>query len=60
MLFGLELLDRCGIYADNVHDVLVIINPSFKMQITRKFGHMYIEWQQKSIFITRKELEKFH
>ena len=60
MLLGLDLLDANKLYANNVDNELCSSALGFKIPITRKFGHMYIEWPTSSVLFTRSELVKLH
>ena len=59
-LLGLDLLDREGLVADNVENVLDSRRDHWKMPITRKHGHMFVEWGRQDIRFTKAELQKLH
>jgi hypothetical protein len=52
MLIGLEVLDRECLVADNVENKL--------RSITRKYGHLYIEWTQSDILYSKGDIQKLH
>jgi len=60
MLVGLDVLDREKLVADNVQNKLVAKHRGWSLPITRKLGHMYVEWDFSSALYTKSELQKFH
>lgn len=60
MLPGIDLLDPCGIYADNVDNDIVIKKLRFHMRLVRKFCHMYLEWPIAVSFFNKRELKKLY
>lgn len=60
LLIGLDILDRDSLVPDNVENVLESRIQGWRMPITRKHGHMYLEWIYSEILFTRSELKKLH
>jgi hypothetical protein len=44
MLLGLDVLDKFGLSADTVHNVLRCTAEDLKLPLVRKIGHVYLEW----------------
>lgn len=60
MLIGLEVLDQNLLIADNVANLLISKRHNWSLPITRKHGHLYVEWDFKDVFYTKSELRKLH
>ena len=60
MLVGLDILDRYYLVPDNVENLLVDKKANWKMPITRKFGHLYLEWDFSEVLYTKTELKRMH
>ena len=58
MLVGLDILDRYYLVPDNVENLLVNKKANWKMPITRKFGHLYLEWDFSEVLYTKTELKE--
>ena len=60
-LVGLDTMDKYGFYVNTVVNKLVCTKFKWKMDIVRKLGHTYLEWQRNDkIMFTRTELTKLH
>jgi len=59
LLFGLNLLDTEGLVANNVVNELQCIE-GWTLPITRKLGHLYLQWNYAQVLFTRNELRKLH
>ena len=60
-LLGLDVMDRFGLYLNTVKNKLVCPRFGWKMDVTRKLGHVYLEWTGNGhILFTRAELTKLH
>lgn len=60
LLLGLDVLDREQIVPDNVENILESRLYGWTMPITRRHGHMYLQWDTNRIMFTRMELHKLH
>ena len=61
LLLGLDWLDECGMYFNNVRNLLCFQNLYWEIPISRKLGHAYVEWKHlDSILFTRSELLRLH
>jgi hypothetical protein len=60
MLIGLEVLDRECLVADNVENKLRSTKHGWSLSITRKYGHLYIEWTQSDILYSKGDIQKLH
>lgn len=60
LLFGLDTLDLHALVPDNVDNVLAKKTFNWSIQITRKFGRMYLEWDFFEILYKKTELRKIH
>ena len=60
MLVGLDVLDKQGWYADNTTNMLVCPSTNTRTPITRKFGHLYLEWGVINTLFCKQELTKLH
>ena len=63
MLLGLDLLDQHSLVADNVDNLLVSKTIGWSIPITRKLGHLYVEWDPSTplnAYYTKAELLRMH
>jgi hypothetical protein len=61
MPLGLDVLDKFGLSADKVHNVLHCKAEDWKLPLLRKLGDVYLEWSAKDrILYTKSELQKLH
>jgi hypothetical protein len=61
MLLGLDVLDKFGLCADTVHDVLHCTAEDWNLPLVRKLGHVYLEWSATHrIIYTKSEMQKLH
>lgn len=60
MLVGLDALDKEKMYANNVTDELVNTKHDWAMNLTRKFGHLFLVWYSSNTNFTKAELTKLH
>ena len=61
LLLGLDLLDKCRMYFNNVRNLLCFPDINWEIPIARKLGHAYVEWKKlDSILFTRSELLRLH
>jgi hypothetical protein len=61
MLLGLDVLDKFGLCADTVHNVLHCTAEDWNLLLVRKLGHVYPEWSASDRFLyTKSELQKLH
>lgn len=60
LLMGIDTLDREQLVADNVENVLDSRRYGWKIPIARRNGHMYVQWNAKTLMFTRSELKKLH
>lgn len=60
LLIGIDVLDREQLVADNVVNLLKSRLYGWEIPITRKNGHMYEEWDYKTVLFSRIELRKLH
>ncbi|CDF34787.1 unnamed protein product [Chondrus crispus] len=60
LLFGLDLLDRHKLVADNTDNVLVSKIGGWQVPIVRAHGHMFVRWDLHEVMYTRTELERLH
>ena len=64
MLIGLDVLDNEKMYANNVTNELVNVKNDWVMNLTRKFGHLFLQWYNPSkrlgTYFTKAELTKLH
>lgn len=60
MLIGLEVLDQNQLVADNLDNELVSKRGKWSLPITRKNGHLFVEWDFAEILYTKSELRKLH
>lgn len=58
-LFGLDALDRLGLYVNNIEDRLKCDKRHIATPLTRKDGHIYLEWGAE-VFYTMSELDRLH
>lgn len=58
-LFGLDALDRLSLYVNNVENFLKCDKRGIAIPLTRKAGHIYLEWGVET-FYTTAELERLH
>ena len=60
-LLGLDVMDRFGLYLNTVENKLVCPTFGWKMDVRRKLGHVYLEWNERDrIVFTRAELTKLY
>lgn len=60
-LAGLDVLDKFKMVVDNVEKVLDCRLAGWKLPITRKLGHLYLEWKDtENVLFTKTELVKLH
>jgi hypothetical protein len=60
MLLGLDVLDKFGLCADTVHNVLHCTAEDWNLPLVRKLGHVY-QWSATDrILYTKSELQKLH
>lgn len=45
-LVGLDVLNKYKMVVNKVPDILECHNVSYKIPLTRKHGHIYLEWQK--------------
>jgi hypothetical protein len=58
MLLGLDVLDKFGLCADTVHNVLHCTVEDWNLSLVRKLGHVYLEWSATDrILYTKPELQ---
>lgn len=60
LLIGLDYLDREKLLADNISNQLICKKQGWKLPITRRNGHMFLEWDTKTILFTKFELMRLH
>ena len=60
LLVGLDVMDREQLIADNCQNLLVSKRKNWSLPISRKHGHMFVEWDASSILFTEAELSKLH
>ena len=59
-LLGLDILDKHHLVADNVENKLRSRTLGWSIPISRRRGHLYIDWRLKEALFTRSELNKLH
>lgn len=59
-LLGLDIMDREGLLPNNVLNRLQTYHGNWYIPIVRKFGHLYICWNNATTLFTRNELLKLH
>ena len=60
-LFGLDLMDKYHLYVNTVCNTLCSSDSKIEAHLTRKLGHVYLEWNTSdTIHYTRVELKKLH
>lgn len=60
-LIGIDVMDKYKFYVNTVSNELICPSASWKVPLTRKFGHVYLEWNPKhEILFTKSELIKIH
>jgi hypothetical protein len=61
MLLGSDVLDKFGLSADTVYNVLHCTAEDWKLPLVRRLGHVYLEWfATDRILYTKSELQKLH
>jgi hypothetical protein len=60
MLIGLEVLDRESLIPDNVENKLRSKENGWNLPITRKHGHLYLEWDFPEILFSKEQIQKLH
>ncbi len=60
MIIGLDILDKETLLADNTENLLIHKKEGWKMPLSRKAGHLYLEWNYAEVLYTRSELQKMH
>ena len=60
MLIGLEVLDRERLIPDNVANKLRSLEDGWSLPITRKYGHLYVEWDFPKIWFSKEQIRKLH
>lgn len=60
MLIGLEVMDKHKLVADNVDNKLVSKKGNWSWPITRKNGHLFVEWKLNEVLYTKPELKRLH
>ena len=50
LLFGLDTPDEHKLYINNVENVLVSTDPSYEHPITKKFRHLFSEWDDDVLY----------
>ena len=60
MLIGLEVLDRERLIPDNVANKLRSLENGWSLPITRKYGHLYVEWDFPKIWFSKEQIRKLH
>jgi Aspartyl protease len=59
MILGLDVLDKFGLSADTVHNILHCTAEDRKLTLVRKFGHVDLEWSATYLILyTKSELQK--
>jgi len=58
-LFGLDALDAFSLYVNNVDNALKCDTRGIQTPLTRKDGHLYLEWNH-AIHYTTTELDRLH
>ena len=59
MLLGMDFLDKHGLIIDVTRNLLVHQSSNSSQPLSRKHGHVYIEWDSDMLF-TYEELRKMH
>ena len=59
LLMGLEILDRCKLVIDVCKNELLCPERGWSLPLTRKLGHIYIEWGTEVLYTTN-ELQRIH
>ena len=60
-LFGLDLIEKYHMYVNTVSNTLCYSDSKIEANLTRKLGHVYLEWNTSdTIHYTRVELKKLH
>lgn len=60
-LLGLDALDLCKFFYNNLTDELICPSLSWKLKVKRKLGHAYLEWKKEhQLLFTKSELIKLH
>jgi hypothetical protein len=61
MLLGLDVLDKFGLCAVTMNNVLLCTAEDWNLPLVRKLGHVYLEWSATDrILYTKSELQKLH
>jgi hypothetical protein len=61
MLLGLDVLDKFGLCADTVHNVIHCTAEDWNLPLVRKLGQVYLEWSATDRILCKKsELQKLH
>ena len=60
LLVGLDVLDSEQLIPDNCTNLLISKEEGWSLPITRKHGHMFVEWDAANILFTEAELSKLH
>ena len=57
----MDWLDKLQLYLDTTRNVLISSPGNISIPVVRKFGHVYLEWEQEdTILFSRSELIKLH
>jgi hypothetical protein len=59
LLLGMDFLDRHAVVLDVTKNTILHTSTGSCQSLTRKHGHLYIEWQSEMMF-TQHELQKLH
>ncbi len=58
-LFGLDALDANEMYVNNVANKLICVAYNLSIPVTRKYGHVFLEWGRDTLY-TMVEVERLH
>lgn len=60
LLIGLDYMDREKLLANNLVNKLICEEHGWELAITRRNGHMFVDWNVQRILFTKFELYKMH
>jgi len=60
LLLGLDYMDKEKLLADNLKNMLICEENGWTLPITRRKGHMFVEWNIQKILFTNMELHRMH
>lgn len=60
LLIGLDFLDEERLVPDNLENKLISKDHGWELPLTRRHGHMFLEWNFHTILLTKGELLKLH